>query len=222
MTSSHAQLLLEFPRTEDLSRASYMQLESCKLAWQAVQAAARDKGVAGVYGVTGVGKSHLLSAWAEEQSAQYWHADDIPADILPQKAVAVDDVHMANKAAQEKLFFWVNHCMREKIPFVFATEKPVSQLNLMPELASRLLTGSQTEITAPEAGELEVMIVKWAYERQLELDPDVVHYMLARTERSAGHIKHLLHCIDELALREKRRVTKPFVREVLAVTEQGA
>jgi len=57
--------------------------------------------------------------------------------------------------------------------------------------------------------------VKLFSDRQLEIGEEVVAYLLNRIERSFAAAQDLVAELDTAALARQRRITVPFVREIL-------
>ena len=54
-------------------------------------------------------------------------------------------------------------------------------------------------------------------DRQLAVDPQTVDYLATRIERSAAAARTVVAKLDRAALSEKRRITRPLVRQVLGI-----
>ncbi|MBV1886135.1 MAG: hypothetical protein KUG61_03555, partial [Parvibaculaceae bacterium] len=52
--------------------------------------------------------------------------------------------------------------------------------------------------------------------RQLSVSHEIVAYLTPRIERSTDAARTIVAAIDEAAMVQKRRITLPFVRDVLA------
>lgn len=83
------------------------------------------------------------------------------------------------------------------------------------DLSSRLKTAPVAEINPPDDALLTALIVKQFADRQLNVDQDVLTYMLARMDRSFGGVRDLIRAVDERALAQKRAITIPLVRSVI-------
>jgi DnaA family protein len=66
-----------------------------------------------------------------------------------------------------------------------------------------------------DADRLQALRIRAAL-RGLELSEDAGRYLLTRSRRDMGSLYALLDTLDREALRAQRRLTVPFVREVLA------
>jgi len=205
------QMLLDFPKFEDYSPESFLPLTHVQGALQALQNLGN--GLV-IYGEEGVGKTHFLKSWVSQSGAFYVKAsdlDDIAGLDFPSLALELDSLKH-----QETCFALINHCLTENKPCVVTSEMPIAQrTDLIPELKSRLLLLSQVAIEKPSESDLEILIVKWASDRQMTLSPDVIQYLLMRCARDVGVLRGILNHLDETALAEKRAITKPLVRQVL-------
>ena len=67
----------------------------------------------------------------------------------------------------------------------------------------------------PDDGLVGAVMLKQFADRQLNVDPEVLTFLLARMERSFEAVGKLVAAIDEAALIEKRTITIPFAKKVL-------
>ena len=91
----------------------------------------------------------------------------------------------------------------------------------LPDLRSRLETVPVTKIRQPDDLLFSALIVKHISDRQLAVDPDVVQYLVTRLERSFSEVRRVIELVDKMALAGNRKITKPFIRELLNDKEQG-
>ena len=59
-------------------------------------------------------------------------------------------------------------------------------------------------------------MLKQFTDRQLSVAPEVLTFLMARMERTFEAAGNLVAALDEAALIEKRRITVPLAKEVLA------
>jgi chromosomal replication initiation ATPase DnaA len=79
------------------------------------------------------------------------------------------------------------------------------------------LHGSQlVKLRAPDDTLLAAVLLKQCADRQLQLEPGVVDYILRRSERSFAGMRNLVAALDRLSLQRKRPVGQRLVRETLA------
>lgn len=99
---------------------------------------------------------------------------------------------------------------------VSAAAPPRATPFCLPDLASRLslcLTVALPDMD--DEARLEVLRFR-AARRGLELPESTGHYLLSRVSRRLGDLVQLLDRLDRVALVQQRRLTIPFVRQVLA------
>jgi chromosomal replication initiation ATPase DnaA len=61
-------------------------------------------------------------------------------------------------------------------------------------------------------------LVKQFSDRQIEIEPEIVDYILPRIERTAAGIRHVVAALDRLTLSQGRRLTKAVVAHYLRDT----
>lgn len=160
-----------------------------------------------IHGEQGSGKTHLLSLWRDKAGDGH---------------LAIDDAEriFGNKTAEEELFHQFNMA-KENLSYILLTmtNNIAQQTIILPDLASRLRAAPQVEIHAPDDAALQAVLVKMFHDRQLRVEPDVIAYILPRIERSFAAARALVAKIDESAMAEKRSVTVPLVRSLIAEPE---
>lgn len=164
-----------------------------------------------MYGEVGVGKTHLLALW----SGQHKAVNALSMPPVAGAVLAIDDVDQLSASQQEQLFHWFNALKEQGGQLLFTSTQPVAQLALLPDLQSRLLTLPQVEIGLPAEQDLAKLLLKWADDRQLQLDQPVVKYLMTRAARSPGKLEAMVAQLDQTSLAQKRAITIPFVRELL-------
>ena len=84
------------------------------------------------------------------------------------------------------------------------------------DLRSRLATGLIYQLeTLDDTAKQQVLIVQ-AQARGLELPEEVAQYLLRHQSRDMRELIQLLQQLDKASMIEKRRLTIPFVRQVLS------
>jgi DnaA family protein len=176
-----------------------------------------------IIGPTGVGKTHLLNV-AKQYLSVNVNADELlmldditQLDYVDEKIkyLLIDNIKQVTKEHQELLFHWFNHLKSANGKLILVAEKPLDELVELKDLKSRLLTLQQAIINYPSEKDLEIFILKQAFDRQIEIADDVLNYMLLRIERNFNKAEKLIDKIDEESLREKRKITIPFIKEYL-------
>lgn len=203
---------------------------------QAAYAAARESAagtgekIVFLHGPTGVGKTHLLkAAWrgAHEQGAAcaYLSFDDaymLDPDLIEGWGaldfVALDALErIAGYSAWERALFRLLEALRERSAgWLAAAREPPDRLGLeLPDLASRLAWGPIYSMRLFDESELVALAVHAAATRGLELPDPVAQFLVTRLARDPEAISEAVVRLDEAALAAQRRLTIPFVRQVL-------
>ena len=182
-----------------------------------------------LFGAPGCGKTHLLQAACQRMGAHglpaaYLSLAEAPhpgvLDGLEQLGlVALDDIQavMGPDMWEIALFDLINRLREQQVPLLLAADAPPSMLAVnLPDLASRLAWGPVLRLEVlDDAGKREVLRAH-AEARGMELPDDVIHFMFAHLPRGLPSLLAGLEQLDAASMVQKRRVTLPLAREVLA------
>lgn len=170
-----------------------------------------------ICGEAGCGKTHLAEVFCQATGAHKVVLASDPYAVMGQaQAAVIEDIDRLVASSQQGLFHLYNFA-RENNRQVLLTARTIpAQWNLsLPDLKSRMGTVPVVEIGQPDDTLMEAVLVKLFSDRQLQVERDVISYMLGRMERSFETAQRLVQAIDDEALAEKRRITVPLVRSVL-------
>ena len=78
----------------------------------------------------------------------------------------------------------------------------------LPDLASRLKAAATVEIREPDDLLLAGVITKLFADRQVEVEPHVVQFLVRRIERSLSTAIRVVERLDRAALEQKTRITR--------------
>jgi len=181
-------------------------------------------------GPAGSGKTHLLIAACaatsgHDRSAQYLSLAKLPGDrgsairsFGGSDLLALDDVDaIAGDAdAEHALFDLYNRCKMEKSTLLFAAGKPPAQTGIgLPDLVSRLSACAQATLKPLDDAARREAVRQRAQARGLVLDDTVLDWLFAHTQRDLGSLSALIERLDRESLAAKRRITLPFLRQLL-------
>jgi DnaA family protein len=85
----------------------------------------------------------------------------------------------------------------------------------LPDLISRLSACTQLVLRPLDEGARRQLLRERALLRGIELDDNVLDWLFARGRRDLVSLLDLLERVDRASLAAKRRVTVPFLREML-------
>ncbi len=156
-----------------------------------------------LWGETGSGRSHLLTACSR------------PGICI------VDDVDALDEAAQIALFNRINEARDQGGTVLAAGSVPPAQLKLRDDLRSRLGWGLVYHVKPLSDADRAIYLAAEGARRGLELSDEVIGYLLSHVRRDMGSLDALVDHLDRHALEKQRRVTLPLVREALAALGRG-
>jgi len=185
-----------------------------------------------LWGEVGMGKSHLLIACAEKvQQAGfnviYLSLAELIATSEPEVLQSIEqpdllcldgiDVVVGHKAWEEALFHCFNRVRSSGGKLLMAATKNPANIEFsLPDLVSRLATALvyQLPVMTDEAKQKALIIQ--AQSRGLILSEEVAQHLLRHYGREMNELMAVLQKLDDASLAEKRRLTIPFVSQVLA------
>ncbi len=176
-----------------------------------------------LYGPEGCGKTHLANVFAEKTGAALVTGADLtaldPHEVLKGGSLLVVDGADAVPNGQS-LFHLINTIREENGGLLLtAREAPARWPVSLPDLASRLNAFPAIEIGPPDDFLMEAVLMKLFSDRQLQVDLDVIKYLLVRMERSFAAARAVVEVLDAKSLADRRNITVPLVRATLAEME---
>ena len=185
-----------------------------------------------IWGNIGVGCSHLLQAACHaahdaSMTAVYLPLSELkdysPADLLNglefQNLICIDDVQLVFGAEdwERQLFHLYNRVKDQGGRLLFAaTEVPLSDAIQLADLRSRLNWGLVFQVVVLSDEEKVAALILRATKRGMDMSFDVGQFILSRYSRDLTRLFQLLDRLDKASLVEQRRLTIPFVKDVLA------
>lgn len=185
-----------------------------------------------LYGQSGSGRSHLLQA-ACHRADQLGHSSVFlpllelkeyqPGDLFEGleylELVCLDDIDAVVRSAQwqEQLFHLFNRLNEASVKLIISSDRPVRELSItLADLASRLSWGSVHRLQRGDDIAQLAMLQFRARGRGLDLNDDTAQFIYHRCGRDSHSLMAVLNRLDQLSLKEQRRLTIPFVKTVMA------
>lgn len=175
-------------------------------------------------GPAACGKSHLAALWAQAAQARKIAPEMLMQDSAQTLAAAgtnlvIDglDPWIGAPEAETTLFHLYN-LIKEQGGSLLITMRmsPAHAPFALPDLASRLRAAPFATIQPPDDPLLGALLVKLFHDRQIDITPEMIRYLLPRMERSFAAAHALADAADHRALAQKRPVSIAVLREVLA------
>jgi len=227
------QLPLGFRLRDDATFNNYLS-EGNRQALHDVLDIVKGKGDSLLYlwGHEGAGRSHLLQASCHaapefNQTAVYLPLEDIQnlnpeifAGLENIDLVCIDDVdQVAGKAVwEEELFHLFNKIRANGNRLLVAASCAPAQLHInLADLKSRLSWGVVYQLHILDDEQKLAALQLRALVRGLDLDKLVGKFLLRRCPRDMAQLFVTLEQLDQASLAQQRRLTIPFVKEVLGV-----
>jgi chromosomal replication initiation ATPase DnaA len=166
-------------------------------------------------GPAGCGKTHLAHVFAGRTGAAVAPLAAATAESVVPGGVYIGE-HGEAPLDERQLFHALN-AIKEQGGHLLLTgrEAPARWPVRLRDLGSRLAALPVVRIAAPDDGLLEAVIIKLFADRQIEVAPDVVAYLLRHMDRSFAAVRDLVARADAASLAGRRAVTIPLVRELL-------
>lgn len=191
------------------------------------------------WGRPGFGKTHLLQALCQDPSFKDKPVAMIPLDTEMQTdpyspqmldglesmgLVCIDDIDLiaGNRDWENALFHFYNRARDNSTPLVISASVPPAQLSIeLSDLKTRLGWGLVLQLQAINDDEkLEALKLR-ARHRGMEVSDEVGEYLLRRFSRNMPDLVALLDNLDRASLTEQRRLTIPFIKQVLEKDPEG-
>lgn len=183
-----------------------------------------------LWGANSCGKTHLLHAVCQHAASAQLRVNylpltelvDHPVDILEgleeYAVVCIDDLQViVDRPDWQLAIFKLFNRVREKHGrMLFSAKANPKELALtLKDLVSRLEWGIVFHLRELNDEQKMLALQMRAKLKGLELTNDVVEYVLKHFTRDAGALFRLLDHLDQQSLISKRRLTIPFIKDVI-------
>ena len=177
-------------------------------------------------GAAGAGKTHLAHVFAAAcrgagvVSAQALARADIAAlAALPGLAVEDADSIAGDPVAETALFHLHNLTLAEGGRLLVTAATPPRDWGLtLPDLQSRMQGAPLVRLEAPCDALLSAVLVKLFADRQIDVTPALIRWLVPRIERSFAAAGAAVAGLDAAALARGRPVTRRFAARVMGLS----
>lgn len=174
-------------------------------------------------GPAGSGKTHLAKIWLNAANAVSLDPAHVGGEIagLGGRPVLVDNADIGN-INQQALFHLINEVQAAGSHLLLTARRFPSAWGLtLPDLISRLKAAATVEIHEPDDPLLAGVITKLFADRQVEVEPHVVQYLVRRIERSLATAMRVVDRLDRVAMEQQSRITRALAAEAVSAMDEG-
>lgn len=183
-----------------------------------------------LFGVSGVGKSHLLHAccsYASEQSISSLCLDFSDKHELSEEVldglehidlICLDNLHLiaGHSLWEQGVFDLFNRLMEQNKKIIITAQDSAANIGIcLPDLVSRLTWGYTEQIKALGDDEKVIALQYRASQRGLTLQHDVAKFLMNRFSRNMKDLIDSLDILDKASIKEQRKITIPFIKNIL-------
>lgn len=216
------QLPLEFEHTPSHAADDFLVGEGNALAHSRVGAWPHwPDAVTVLIGPAASGKSHLARIFADRSHAMLVTPDTI-AEIAAADGrgpLVVEDVDRL-EYDEPSLFHLLNQAMRGNRTLLLTARDEIADWPLATDdVRSRVRRAPSFRLEVSDDIELSHMFAKLFGDRQIKVDPKIIHYLVARMERSPEEVGMLADRMDRLALARGTAITRTIAAEALTLRE---
>ena len=183
-----------------------------------------------IWGNPGAGCSHLLQACCHKAHelhktamylplGEYKHlTPDIFDGLEAMDLIVLDDIQVVMQQTEweEALFHLFNRLRNNHRQLLIGANNPPNEINVkLPDLLSRLNWGITFRVNALSDAEKVFALQLRAKHRGIKMPEEVAGFLLRHYSRSTTALFDALDKLDAASLAEQRKLTIPFVKQVL-------
>ena len=175
-----------------------------------------------IWGGAGVGKSHLLTAFASAAAASGLRVTRLSADaafpddpFLETDVLCVDDADRLSSEQQSWLFTGFNHIAQSGGCTVATGRSAPGLWPMRDDIRTRMGSGLALEILPIPQHRLAQALSLYAASRGFSVSQEVRAYLLSHAPRDLTSLCQTLAGLDRMSLAQKRAVTIPLLRAYL-------
>jgi len=132
--------------------------------------------------------------------------------------VVIDDVDsvIGDRAWETALFNLINQIRDNNQRLLLSSQKNPRKLScVLPDLASRLIWGGSYQLQILDDKDKPKALKARAAQRGFDLNDRVIEYLFRYYPRDIESLMDILNKLDEESLKQKTKITIPFVKQVL-------
>jgi len=179
-----------------------------------------------ITGASDSGKTHLLQAICRHSDDAIYLplamieglSPDIFEGLSQRPLVCLDDIQaIAGNAEMElALFTLINDLKEQERSFVFSSNDKLERIGFkLKDLVSRLSACTPYYLEMPDDEHKTVFLQQEARRRGVQINHEAINWILTHTPRDMTNLISLMHRLDEESLSRQRKITIPFIKQVL-------
>jgi len=179
-----------------------------------------------IWGGPGVGKSHLLTAFATSASASGLRVTRLSADatfpddpFVETDVLCVDDADRLSVEQQGFLFTAFNHVAQLGGCTVATGRSAPGLWPMRDDIRTRMGSGLTVEILPIPQDGLAQALSHYALSRGFSVGQEVLAYLLSHAQRDLRSLCKTLAGLDRMSLAQKRAITIPLLRAFLTQSD---
>lgn len=173
-------------------------------------------------GPAGSGKTHLGVIWRERTGAIVVAPEAVEAAAVMLSGPALVEDCDRGRLDQTGLFHLLNAARAAGHSVLLTARTPPAAWGLtLPDLASRLKAATSVDIAEPDDALLAAVIAKLFADRQVEVEPHVVSYLVRRIERSLATAARVVDNLDRAAIARQTRISRALAGEIVSALDEG-
>ena len=133
--------------------------------------------------------------------------------------ICIDDIDAicGDKLWEESLFHFYNKIRdHQNARLIISSQMPPTQIPIaLPDLKSRLSWGLVYQVNELDEESKARLLQILAEKRGFNLPESVIQFIISRASRNMHDLEQLLNKLDEASLIMQRKITIPFVKQVL-------
>ena len=168
-----------------------------------------------IYGEDRSGKSHLGNIWMQKADAILIDLSNSNINFNKdiKRNYLIDNFSLIKPDQENIILDIFNQCLFNDNYILFLCSDSKNINFKFKDLESRFNSILSTIIEKPDDQIIEVLINKYFSDHQVLISNDVTKYLSSRVERSYRDLSNILNEINNLSLKNKQKITIPFLRE---------